>query len=52
VPGTLRKRLGTLDRGTEDRIEALPAEAVEQLGEAPLGLSRCDDLESWLQAHG
>ena len=48
----LRKRLGELDRVTEERIEALPPEAVEQLGEALLDFSRRDDLQSWLQAHG
>jgi hypothetical protein len=48
----LRKRLGGLDRATELRIEALPAEALEQLGEALLDFSGPDDLDAWLQAHG
>lgn len=48
----LRKRLGALHRGTEERIEALPPEAVEPLGEALLDFGCRDDLESWLQGHG
>ena len=48
----LRKRLGVLDRGTEERIEALAPEAIERLGDALLDFSRRDDLESWLHAHG
>jgi hypothetical protein len=45
----LRKRFGTLDRGTEEQIEALPTEALEQLAESLLDFSRRDDLEGWLQ---
>jgi hypothetical protein len=48
----LRKRLGAVDRVTEERIEALPAEAIEQLAEALLDFSHRDDLESWLHAQG
>jgi len=48
----LRKRLGALDRSSEERIEALPPDAVEQLGEALLDFNRRDDLHAWLQAHG
>ena len=48
----LRKRLGGLDRDMEQRIEALPAEGVELLGEVLLDFSRRDDLEAWLAAHG
>jgi hypothetical protein len=52
----LCKRFSSLDRGMEDdrvmeeQIEALPPEAVEQLGEALLDFSRRDDLQAWLQA--
>ncbi|MCL4206173.1 MAG: DUF4351 domain-containing protein [Pirellulaceae bacterium] len=48
----LRKRLGALDRSSEEQIEALPPDAVERLGEALLDFSRSDDLQAWLQAHG
>ena len=48
----LRKRLGGLDRALEQRIEALPAEAIERLGEALLDFNRLDDLHAWLQAQG
>jgi hypothetical protein len=47
----LRKRLGDLDRGTDQRIEALSPEALEQLGEALLDFRRGDDLKAWFQAH-
>ena len=48
----LRKRLGGLDGALEQRIEALPAEAIERLGEALLDFTRPDDLDAWLQAQG
>ena len=47
----LRKRLGGLDRDTEQRIEALSPDGLEQLEEALLDFSGRDDLETWLQAH-
>ncbi|MCY2989011.1 MAG: DUF4351 domain-containing protein [Planctomycetota bacterium] len=48
----LRKRLGLVSRETEDQIEALSKERLEQLEEALLDFRRRDDLEAWLQAHG
>jgi flagellar biosynthesis/type III secretory pathway protein FliH len=47
----LRKRLGGLDNASEARIEALPTERLEELGEALLDFSGPDDLAVWLQAH-
>ena len=48
----LRKRLGLVSRETEDQIEALSKERLEQLEEALLDFRRRDDLDAWLQAHG
>jgi len=47
----LRKRVGGLDRATEDRLQALSSEELEWLGEALLDFSCRADLETWLQAH-
>ncbi len=47
----LRKRLGELDRETEQRIETLSSDGLEQLGEALLDFRRRDDLEGWLHVH-
>jgi hypothetical protein len=45
----LRKRLGQLDRQTEDRINALSADALEELEEALLDFTSRANLDVWLE---
>jgi flagellar biosynthesis/type III secretory pathway protein FliH len=47
----LRKRLGQLDHQTEDRINALSADRLEELEEALLDFARHADLHAWLERH-
>lgn len=46
----LRKRLGQLDGQTEDRINALSADRLEELEEALLDFANLADLEVWLES--
>jgi len=46
----LRKRLGQLDGRTEDRINALSADRLEELEEALLDFGDRADLEAWLES--
>ena len=45
----LRKRLGELDGDVTLKVEALPPEELEQLGEALLDFTCRADLDAWLE---
>ncbi|MEA3644063.1 MAG: DUF4351 domain-containing protein, partial [Lamprobacter sp.] len=47
----LRRRLGTLSKAQQARIQALSADQLEELIEALLDFSAIADLETWLAAH-
>ncbi len=47
----LRRRLGTLSKTQQARVQALPVEQLEDLGEALLDFSATADLETWLAKH-
>ena len=47
----LRKQLGGLSRATAKRIETLPKDCLEELGEALLDFTCRSDLDAWLQTH-
>ena len=47
----LQRRLGTVEVETQARIQALPVEQLEQLGEALLDFNSPDDLAAWLREH-
>ena len=47
----LRKQLGAIDDAAVARIETLPTERLEELGEALLGYTSHTDLDHWLQSH-
>jgi Domain of unknown function (DUF4351) len=47
----LRKQLGAIDNAAIARIETLPTERLEELGDALLGFTGHGDLDRWLQAH-
>ena len=44
----LTKRVGTLPSEVRDRIDQLPIDQVEALGEALLEFRKLTDLEAWL----
>jgi len=44
----LRRRFGTVPAPTAARVAALPAEQLDDLGEALLDFSSAADLERWL----
>ena len=44
----LRRRFGTVSAPTAARVAALPAEQLDDLGEALLDFSSAADLERWL----
>jgi hypothetical protein len=44
----LNKRFGEIEPGLIERIQKLPIEKIESLGEALLDFSKVDDLENWL----
>jgi predicted transposase YdaD len=44
----LTRRVGELSQDMRDRIDALPLEDLESLGEALLDFSSLTDLESWM----
>ena len=46
----LERKCGTIEEETRDRIEKLPFEQLEVLGEALLEFQGINDLERWLQA--
>jgi predicted transposase YdaD len=48
----LRRRLGPLPGGTEDRITTLCVDQIEALGEAMLDFARPAELTEWLREHG
>ena len=45
----LNKRFGEIQPGLIERIQKLPIEKIESLGEALLDFSKVDDLENWLK---
>jgi hypothetical protein len=47
----LRKRLGLVDADTQNRIEQLTVERLEELAEALLEFNSPSDLIAWLDAH-
>jgi hypothetical protein len=47
----LRKKLDGLDRATAKKIESLPKDRMEELGEALLSFTCRADLDAWLQSH-
>ncbi|MEA3642696.1 MAG: DUF4351 domain-containing protein, partial [Lamprobacter sp.] len=47
----LRRRLGTLSKAQQARIQALSVDQLEDLIEALLDFSAIADLETWLAAH-
>ena len=47
----LRRRLGTLSKAQQVRVQALPVDQLEDLIEALLDFSAAADLETWLAAH-
>jgi flagellar biosynthesis/type III secretory pathway protein FliH len=47
----LRKRLGDLDPAMEEQIKGLPADRLEELGEALFDFNSLADLDAWLKAH-
>jgi hypothetical protein len=48
----LRKQMGNLNRTTVKRIESLPIDRLEQLGEALLSFTCRGDLDAWLRSYG
>jgi len=46
----LRRRLGTLSKTQQARVQALPVDQLEDLGEALLDFIATADLETWLDA--
>jgi predicted transposase YdaD len=47
----LRRRLGSLTKNQQARVQSLPVEQLEDLGEALLDFSAAADLETWLATH-
>ena len=47
----LTHKIGALDEEVKARLEQLPVEKVEQLGEALLDFTEPQDLEKWLRQH-
>ena len=47
----LRRRFGTLAEETQTRIQTLPLNSLEELGEALLDFSSVNDLQAWLDTH-
>ncbi|MEA3644164.1 MAG: DUF4351 domain-containing protein [Lamprobacter sp.] len=47
----LRRRLGTLSKTQQARVQALSVDQLEDLIEALLAFSTIADLETWLAAH-
>jgi hypothetical protein len=47
----LRKRLGLVDADTQNRIEQLTVERLEEVAEALLDFNSPSDLIAWLDAH-
>jgi predicted transposase/invertase (TIGR01784 family) len=47
----LTRRVGELPQQVRQRIETLPLEQLENLGEALLDFTNMADLQAWLQAH-
>jgi hypothetical protein len=51
IVAQLHKRLGSLDKALEDRIDPLSAEQLQDLGEALLEFSLPTDLTHWFDAN-
>jgi predicted transposase YdaD len=47
----LRRRLGTLSKAQQARVQALPVDQLEDLIEALLDFSATADFDAWLAAH-
>ncbi|WP_462322822.1 DUF4351 domain-containing protein [Halochromatium sp.] len=47
----LRRRLGSLSKAQQARVQALSVDQLEDLIEALLDFSAAADLETWLNAH-
>ena len=48
----LTRKIGSMSVNTIDRINSLPIEQLESLGEALLDFGSIDDLTSWLETQG
>ena len=51
VQRLLRRKLGDLDALAVTRIDALPRDLLEELGEALLDFAAYGDLDAWLRSH-
>jgi hypothetical protein len=50
VKKQLKRRVGEIDKSLIEQVEALPIEALEELGEALLDFSIVTDLQEWLNS--
>jgi hypothetical protein len=50
VKKQLKRRVGEIDKSLIEQVEALPIEALEELGEALLDFSIVTDLQKWLNS--
>ena len=50
IVGLLRRRLGPFPVSLSDRIESLPLDRLEALGDAMFDFGAVTDIESWLSA--
>ena len=48
----LTRKIGSMPISTIDRINSLPIEQLESLGEALLDFGTIDDLTNWLENQG